>query len=83
MPEYLERADAAGVSLTLPLRAAPYETLRGLPAFFDGLIPEGWLLQFALGVHDLDLRDRFGILMATGRDTVGAVSLESMQCDTA
>ena len=40
--DYLEREDAAAVSLTLPLREEPYETTILFP-FFDGLIPEGWL----------------------------------------
>ena len=41
--KYLKREDAVAVSLTLPLREAPYETTILFP-FFDGLIPEGWLL---------------------------------------
>ena len=41
--DYLDREDAVAVSLTLPLRQEPYETTILFP-FFDGLIPEGWLL---------------------------------------
>ena len=41
--EYLCLKDAVAVSLTLPLRKEPYETTILFP-FFDGLIPEGWLL---------------------------------------
>ena len=41
-PNYLADPDAEPISLTLPLREAPYET-RGLHPFFDGLVPEGWL----------------------------------------
>ena len=41
--EYLKREDAVSVSLTLPLREEAYETTVLFP-FFDGLIPEGWLL---------------------------------------
>ena len=40
---YLNTPDARAVSLTLPLRAEPY-TSHTLFPFFDGLIPEGWLL---------------------------------------
>lgn len=35
------------VSLTLPLMEAPYKSKMLFP-FFDGLIPEGWLLDIAI-----------------------------------
>ncbi|RZK14359.1 MAG: phosphatidylinositol kinase [Hymenobacter sp.] len=43
---YQQRAGAEPVSLTLPVRAQPYQE-RVLFPFFDGLIPEGWLLDVA------------------------------------
>jgi serine/threonine-protein kinase HipA len=43
---YLGMPDAEPVSLTLPLKKAPY-TSKVLFSFFDGLIPEGWLLEIA------------------------------------
>ena len=73
--DYLEAPGAEAVALTLPLRAEPYDTPQSLHPFFDGLIPEGWLLQLALGTHGVALRDRFGLLVATGRDTIGAVRI--------
>lgn len=73
--EYLKSEEPEPVSLTLPIRAEPYETERELHPFFDGLIPEGWLLQLALGVHKLELRDRFGLLLATGTDPIGAARI--------
>lgn len=45
--EYLASPSARPVSLTLPLSEAPY-TSHVLFPFFDGLIPEGWLLDVAL-----------------------------------
>lgn len=30
--------------------------------FFDGLIPEGWLLEIAVNNWKLNQRDRFGLL---------------------
>ena len=44
--DYLLAANAQPVSLTLPLREMPY-TSKTLFPFFDGLIPEGWLLAIA------------------------------------
>jgi serine/threonine-protein kinase HipA len=63
------------VSLTLPLRGEPWES-RILFAFFDGLIPEGWLLELGIRNWKLDPRDRFGLLAAFCRDTIGAVGVE-------
>ena len=42
--EYLSSGDAHPVSLTLPIREESY-TSKTLFSFFDGLIPEGWLLD--------------------------------------
>ena len=44
--DYLTSADAEAVSLTLPLSDKPYRDKVLFP-FFDGLIPEGWLLDIA------------------------------------
>lgn len=62
------------VSLTLPLRPEPYES-KILFAFFDNLIPEGWLLDLGTRSWKLDPRDRFGCLAAFCRDCVGAVGV--------
>ena len=54
--DYLDREDAVAVSLTLPLRQEPYEPTILFP-FFDGLIPEGWLLyRPAPAAHRPDCR---------------------------
>jgi serine/threonine-protein kinase HipA len=70
--EYLDDPDAPPVSLTLPLRAEPYASKTFLP-FFDGLLPEGWLLDVAVRHWKLDPRDRMGILLAVCEDCIGAV----------
>ena len=43
---YLQEPSAIAVSNTMPLRSAAYEANALFP-FFDGLIPEGWLLDIA------------------------------------
>ncbi len=73
-PSYLARMDAVPVSLTLPLRDADYESNVLFP-FFDGLIPEGWLLDVATRNWKIDRRDRFGLLLVACHDTVGDVSI--------
>ncbi|WP_253952526.1 HipA N-terminal domain-containing protein [Oceanispirochaeta sp. M1] len=71
---YLERDKSKGISLTLPLQK---ETFYGsaLFPFFDGLIPEGWLLKIAEANWKLDQRDRMGLLLQCCRDCIGAVSI--------
>lgn len=71
---YLSGDRASAVSLTLPLREAPY-TSKTLFPFFDGLIPEGWLLNIVMRNWKIDMRDRFGLLLAACRDPIGNVSI--------
>ena len=79
-PAYLLTPLAEPVSLTLPLRAVPYVERVLLP-FFDGLIPEGWLLAVAEQHWKLNARDRMGLLLACCRDCIGAVSIHPLQTD--
>ena len=71
---YLDSIDAEAVSLTLPLKATAY-TGKVLFPFFDGLIPEGWLLHVAEQNWKLDGRDRMGLLLSCCKDCIGAVSI--------
>lgn len=71
---YLKSANASPVSMTLPLQAQPY-TKTVLFPFFDGLIPEGWLLDIAAENWKLNQRDRMGLLLACCKDCIGAVSI--------
>ena len=71
---YLERSAARAVSFTLPLQKEPFISKTMFP-FFDGLIPEGWLLDVAVGTWKLNPRDRMGLLLTCCRECIGAVSL--------
>lgn len=71
---YLELTDPEPVSLTLPLQKTPFTNTVLFP-FFDGLIPEGWLLDIAEKNWKLNPRDRMGLLMACCKDCIGAVSV--------
>ena len=72
--EYLNLANASPVSLTMPLNQKESFSKTLFP-FFDGLIPEGWLLNEVSRNWKLDLRDRFGLLLVACKDTIGAVSI--------
>jgi serine/threonine-protein kinase HipA len=76
--DYLKLADAEPVSLTLPLMETPFNSKMLFP-FFDGLIPEGWLLDIAERNWKLNTRDRMGLLLACCRDCIGAVSVHSIK----
>lgn len=62
------------VSKTLPFGVDRFESTVLFP-FFDGLIPEGWLLDIAEDNWKLDRRDRMGLLLACCKDCIGAVSV--------
>jgi len=72
--DYLKAASAVSVSLTLPLQEAPFLSRVFFP-FFDGLIPEGWLLDVAERTWKIGSRDRMSLLMACCKDCIGAVSV--------
>lgn len=75
--DYLQKDGAVPVSLTLPLQADAF-TSRVMLSFFDGLIPEGWLLDVAQENWKLDPRDRMGLLLACCRDCIGAASVRAI-----
>ena len=77
---YLSIPHSRPVSLTLPLQDAAY-TSNVLFPFFDGLIPEGWLLDIAEKTWKLNPRDRMGLLLACCKDCIGAVSVEEIKED--
>ena len=72
--KYLSSENPEPVSLTLPLQKGTFSSKTLFP-FFDGLIPEGWLLDIAQKNWKLNSRDRMGLLMVCFKDCIGAVSI--------
>jgi serine/threonine-protein kinase HipA len=72
--DYLKSEKAEAVSLTLPLTEKPYQS-KTLFAFFDGLIPEGWLLDIAEKNWKINYKDQMGLLLTCCKDCIGAVSV--------
>lgn len=72
---YLSRQDAVALSPTMPLTVASYDKEMMFPVF-DGLIPEGWLLDIASTSWKIDPRDRMALLMACCRDCIGDISVK-------
>lgn len=73
--KYQEEYPLDCISLTMPVRSAPYSTNR-LFAFFEGLIPEGWLLDIASKNWKISQNDRMGLLLACCQNCIGAVSVQ-------
>jgi serine/threonine-protein kinase HipA len=71
---YLNSVNPTPISLTLPLKEEVFDSAVLFP-FFDGLIPEGWLLDIAEENWKLNPRDRMGLLMACCKDCIGAISV--------
>ena len=71
--EYLSE-NAVPVSLTLPNGPKAYESEELFP-FFDGLIPEGWLLNLAEKNWKIPKNDRMTLLLTTCQDCIGAAEV--------
>lgn len=76
--DFLLSDDAEAISLTLPLSEKPFHDKVLFP-FFDGLIPEGWLLDIAEKNWKIDARDRMSLLLACCKDCIGAVGVEPIR----
>lgn len=73
--QYLDSENASAVSLTMPLSSTEY-TSKTLFPFFDGLIPEGWLLDVVSRNWKINSKDRFGLLLVACKDGIGNVSIK-------
>ncbi|MEH6823999.1 MAG: HipA N-terminal domain-containing protein [Motiliproteus sp.] len=74
--EYL--AGGTPISFQLPLQEAAF-TSPVLPAFFENLVSEGWLLKLQAQQQKIDKNDRFGLLLNNGADLVGAVTIQAIE----
>lgn len=59
----------------MPVTKGVYSEKRLFP-FFEGLIPEGWLLDIASTNWKINKNDRMGLLLACCKSCIGAVSVE-------
>lgn len=68
------------VTFQMPVSARPYRSKRLFP-FFDGLIPEGWLLNIAVETWKINRNDRMGLLLACCQNAIGAVSVHPVNVE--
>lgn len=74
---YASDYHGAPVSLTMPTKTAVYN-FQKFPPYFEGLLPEGVMLEALLRKFKLDKNDYFGQLLKVGHDLVGAVTIEQI-----
>lgn len=73
--EYDENYEGEAVSLTMPTKHKKY-SFKSFPPFFEGLLPEGVMLEGLLRNAKIDKKDYFSQLIATGNDLVGSVTVQ-------
>ena len=73
--EYVKEHPSDFITFSMPVSEVPYREKRLFP-FFEGLIPEGWLLEIASKNWKINRNDRMGLLLACCRNCIGAVSVE-------
>ena len=71
---YVENYPKQFITFQMPVTEKPYRSKRLFP-FFDGLIPEGWLLDIAAESWKINKNDRMGLLLACCQNAIGAVSI--------
>ena len=72
--QYVNDHPSKFISFTMPVTTTPYVENRLFP-FFEGLIPEGWLLDIASKNWKIHQNDRMGLLLACCKNCIGAVSV--------
>jgi serine/threonine-protein kinase HipA len=71
---YIEKFPEQFLTFSMPVIKDPYKAERLFP-FFEGLIPEGWLLDIASNNWKIKTDDRMGLLLACCENCIGAVSV--------
>lgn len=75
---YIETYPDKFITFNMPVSKRPYRS-KILFSFFDGLIPEGWLLNIASESWKINKNDRMGLLLACCQNSIGAVSVQPIK----
>jgi serine/threonine-protein kinase HipA len=73
--DYVKNYPKQFIAFSMPVTELVYKDNRLFP-FFEGLIPEGWLLDIASKSWKISKNDRMGLLLACCRNCIGAVSVK-------
>ena len=77
-PEYLALAGASPLSPTMPLQEEEFVKEFMFPVF-DGLIPEGWMLDIVDKNWKINPRDRMKLLLLCCKDCIGNISIQEYE----
>jgi serine/threonine-protein kinase HipA len=66
------------ITFSMPVSEKIYTDKRLFP-FFEGLIPEGWLLNIGSKNWKINPNDRMGLLLAFCQNCIGAVSVKPIE----
>ena len=77
---YAQNFPSQFLTFDMPVSTKPYTDKR-LFAFFEALIPEGWLLDIASKNWKINQNDRMGLLLACCQNCIGAVSVQPILKD--
>ena len=75
---YIQEYPNQFITFQMPVSKQVYRSNR-LFSFFDGLIPEGWLLNIAVDSWKINKNDRMGLLLACCQNCIGAVSVHPLK----
>ena len=76
--KYIKKHSDQFITFTMPVIETVYTDKRLFP-FFEGLIPEGWLLDIASKSWKINQNDRMGLLLACCSNCIGAVSVKPIK----
>lgn len=62
----------------MPVSQRKYK-YKTFPPFFEGLLPEGIMLEGLLRIAKIDKNDYFSQLLATGNNLAGAVTVKLLE----
>ena len=75
---YIQKHHNQFLTFSMPVSDKVYLEKRLFP-FFEGLIPEGWLLDIASDHWKINKNDRMGLLLACCKNSIGSVSVEPFE----
>ncbi len=75
---YINNFPGQFLTFSMPVCSTEYKDNR-LFAFFEGLIPEGWLLDVAYKNWKINPNDRMGLLLMCCENCIGAVSVKRVE----
>jgi len=73
--EYIVKYPDQFITFSMPVSDHKFADTRLFP-FFEGLIPEGWLLDIASKNWKINQSDRMGLLLACCQNCIGAVCVK-------